>query len=133
MPEADRANLGAGPVGDLLESTSQRLPALVRRHERELMALAEGTEASAEILAAERLREITRLRRELTESASLVAQRMETMLDRLEAAEFELRSQIRAAAGGGESRPPGSGVAEANELKVRRRTPWWLGILRRAA
>ena len=132
MPEADLATERTDAVRALLESTSERLTALVQRHQQELAALAEGTEDGAERLAAERLEEVARLRRELTERASEVAIRLESMLDCLEAAEAELRSQIRPPreVDPRVSVPGGTGK---DELKERRRKRWWLGFFRRAA
>lgn len=117
MHESDLAREGSETVRDLLASTSERLRMLVERHEEEMMALAAGTEAGAARLASERLREVIKARRELTERASEIAVRLEAMLDRLEAVEAELRSQI----------------GPEDELKERRRIRWWSGIFRRAA
>jgi hypothetical protein len=132
MSEHDLATEGTEAVRKLLESTSERLGALVQWHEQELMALADGTGDGAERLASERLRLVIGARHALTERASEIALRLEAMLDRLEAVEAELRSQIRPAR---EVAPsvPGSGDARNDELKERRRKRWWLRFFRRAA
>ncbi len=132
MPAPELTEHGIEAVRGLLESTDEQLASLAGRQEEQLYTLAEGTEASAERLMAQRLEQVTRLRRDLTERGSEIACRLEAMLDRLEAAESELRSQLRATHRVAPE-PVGSEAPANDELKERRWRRRWLGILRRAA
>ncbi len=132
MPAPQLTEHGIEAVRGLLESTDDQLASLAGRQEEELYTLAEGTEAAAEWLTARRLEQVTSLRRDLTERGSEIASRLEAMLDRLEAAEAELRSQLRAMHRVAPD-PVGSEGPENDELKERRWRRRWLGILRRAA
>jgi len=110
--DAAVAAQGANAIGDLLESTESEVASILRAAEQDAARMAAESERRVEHQLAERREELARLRQALTERASVLAVRFETILDLLEDAEAEL---------GGERDPSETERVRAIRMTLRER------------